>query len=322
MRPIYISCSGLHARYRHNLSGMDFRHLQTSVTVAEHGTVTRRRRVHLGIAQPALSRQIKNLEDGLRIRLFDRIRRRLVLTSEGEQLLADCRPTSSAPSERAEGAGAPAAAARRRRPEGGGHAADDRRCPVRLPRPLRQASAQRGGQAERGDGRRAACDARRRRGSCRWSRPPGRFRPIHPSARYLAALAGIRRGPNPRAGLPPSGAAAAWTFATLGTHPLLLMDQRASRSAPTFDAACRVAEFKPRVKFESRTPHTFLALAEAGHGVAIVPSVLPTHRYKLQVRRADVPQQTASRGVRPCFRRSSALARPLRTSLPMRWRPM
>jgi Bacterial regulatory helix-turn-helix protein, lysR family len=41
--------------------------------------------------QPALSRQIKDLEDELRIRLFDRIRRRLVLTGEGEQLLGHCR---------------------------------------------------------------------------------------------------------------------------------------------------------------------------------------------------------------------------------------
>ena len=68
----------------------------------------------------------------------------------------------------------------------------------------------------------------------------------------------------------------------LGSHPLLLMDSSfAVRAA--FDAACRVAEFKPNVLFESRTPHTLLALAEAGHGVAIVPSVLPTHRYNLRI---------------------------------------
>jgi DNA-binding transcriptional LysR family regulator len=34
---------------------------------------------------------------------------------------------------------------------------------------------------------------------------------------------------------------------------------------------------------ESRTPHTLLALAEAGHGVAIVPSQLQTHRYALRI---------------------------------------
>jgi DNA-binding transcriptional LysR family regulator len=69
---------------------MDLRHLRTFVTVAEQGTVSKAS-VRLGIAQPALSRQIQDLEDELRIRLFDRIRRRLVLTGEGEQLLGHCR---------------------------------------------------------------------------------------------------------------------------------------------------------------------------------------------------------------------------------------
>jgi DNA-binding transcriptional LysR family regulator len=69
---------------------------------------------------------------------------------------------------------------------------------------------------------------------------------------------------------------------SLASHPLLLLDSSfAVRAA--FDAACRVAEFKPNISFESRTPHTLLALAEAGHGVAIVPSVMPTHRYDLQI---------------------------------------
>src|SRR5262249_45127593 len=41
--------------------------------------------------QPALSRQINALEDELGVKLFERIRRRLVLTPAGEQLLAECR---------------------------------------------------------------------------------------------------------------------------------------------------------------------------------------------------------------------------------------
>jgi DNA-binding transcriptional LysR family regulator len=53
----------------------------------------------------------------------------------------------------------------------------------------------------------------------------------------------------------------------------------------TFDAACRLAGIKPRVFIESRSPHTLLSMAEAGHGVAIVPSVLPTHRYQLRIAR-------------------------------------
>jgi LysR family nitrogen assimilation transcriptional regulator len=44
-----------------------------------------------------------------------------------------------------------------------------------------------------------------------------------------------------------------------------------------------MAGLKPTVMFESRNPHTLLALAEAGHGVAIVPSQLQCHRYKVRI---------------------------------------
>ena len=50
-----------------------------------------------------------------------------------------------------------------------------------------------------------------------------------------------------------------------------------------FDAASRMAGLKPTIMFESRNPHTLLALAEAGHGVAIVPSQLQCHRYQLRI---------------------------------------
>jgi DNA-binding transcriptional LysR family regulator len=54
---------------------MDLRHLRTFVTVAEHGTVSKASEL-LAVAQPALSRQIGDLEAELGIKLFDRIRRR------------------------------------------------------------------------------------------------------------------------------------------------------------------------------------------------------------------------------------------------------
>src|SRR5215475_7915134 len=69
---------------------MDLRHFRTFVTVAEQGTVSKAS-LRLRIAQPALSRQIMELEEELGLTLFDRVRRRLVLTSEGEQLLGECR---------------------------------------------------------------------------------------------------------------------------------------------------------------------------------------------------------------------------------------
>ena len=44
-----------------------------------------------------------------------------------------------------------------------------------------------------------------------------------------------------------------------------------------------MAGLKLTVVFESRTPHALLALAEAGHGVAIVASQLQCYRYRLQI---------------------------------------
>jgi DNA-binding transcriptional LysR family regulator len=51
----------------------------------------------------------------------------------------------------------------------------------------------------------------------------------------------------------------------------------------TFDAACRLAGLQPNIVFESRRPHTLLAMAEGGHGVAIIPSTLQAHRYALRI---------------------------------------
>jgi DNA-binding transcriptional LysR family regulator len=70
----------------------------------------------------------------------------------------------------------------------------------------------------------------------------------------------------------------------LSEYPLLL-PHTSFYVRKTFDAACRVAGVKAKMLLESRAPHALLALAEAGHGVAIVPSVMPTSRYRLRVAR-------------------------------------
>ncbi len=77
---------------RHKLYRMDLRHLRTFVTVAEQGTVSKAS-LHLLIAQPALSRQISDLENDLGVKLFDRVRRRLILRpkeSNCSQIPARC----------------------------------------------------------------------------------------------------------------------------------------------------------------------------------------------------------------------------------------
>jgi DNA-binding transcriptional LysR family regulator len=71
-------------------------------------------------------------------------------------------------------------------------------------------------------------------------------------------------------------------IARLAAYPLLLLDG-SFVFRRNFDAACRLAGFQPSIKFESRTPHTLLAMAERGHGVAVIPSALPTDRRALRI---------------------------------------
>ena len=65
---------------------MNLRHLRAFATIAEVGGFARAATL-LNLSQPALSRQIHALEAELGVPLFDRIRRRVQLTSEGEDLL-------------------------------------------------------------------------------------------------------------------------------------------------------------------------------------------------------------------------------------------
>jgi DNA-binding transcriptional LysR family regulator len=68
----------------------------------------------------------------------------------------------------------------------------------------------------------------------------------------------------------------------LASFPLLLLDPGYSVRR-LFDAACRLADVRPNVLLESRAPHTLLALAEIGQGVAIIPSLQRTDRYTLRI---------------------------------------
>ena len=75
---------------------MNLRYLHTFVSIAEAGGIARAG-ARLDVSQPAASRQILALETGLGVRLFDRIGRRLRLTSEGEDLLRQSRVSSWKP---------------------------------------------------------------------------------------------------------------------------------------------------------------------------------------------------------------------------------
>ena len=57
----------------------------------------------------------------------------------------------------------------------------------------------------------------------------------------------------------------------LADEPLLRLTSTFA-SHRWFEAACQVAHVRPRVLLESVAPQTLIALAQAGHGIAVVPS--------------------------------------------------
>lgn len=256
---------------------MDLRHARTFVTVAELGTVSRAA-ARLHTAQPALSRQISNLEQELGLKLFDRVGRRLVLTGEGEELLGDCRILlnyANALGERAE---------LLRRGDTG---------------TLRMAASP---QFIEG----VMCDFLRRYAqrypnvrvnlteAVVWSDTLGMLErgEVHIGQNLLRAVSpgDPRFASHPLEGVDllaafpgpvTLGKNEAIEVADLAPHPLLLLDTNFV-SRRTFDATCRLAGVEAKVTFESRTPHTLLAMAEMGHGVAIVPSAVRIARYSLR----------------------------------------
>ena len=74
---------------------MELRHLRYFVAVSDQRSFLQAAR-HLRVAQPALSRQIRDLESELGVTLFKRIPRGVVLTSAGEAFLAEARSALAA----------------------------------------------------------------------------------------------------------------------------------------------------------------------------------------------------------------------------------
>ena len=252
---------------------MDLRRLKTFVTVAELGTVSKAA-VRLRIGQPALSRQIADLQQELGLRLFDHVGRGLVLTAEGEQLLADCRRVMTdldAVRERAE--------VLRRGDRGVMKvAAPPHTIESVLSRFLpRYAERFPNVHVELSEALGAEQTAMLERGEVhvgiRLDQGDPRFESrVLPPADALAACA-------PSLEL---GRADFIDISRLAAYPLLLVDTGYSVRR-LFDAACRLADVQPNILLESRAAHVLLALAEAGQGVAIIPSLQRADRYNLRI---------------------------------------
>jgi len=63
-----------------------------------------------------------------------------------------------------------------------------------------------------------------------------------------------------------------------------------------FDSAYHIVGLKANIQTECHSPHTLLALAEAGHGVAIIPSFVRFNRCTLKCFANHIPSQTDSGG--------------------------
>jgi LysR family transcriptional regulator, cyn operon transcriptional activator len=239
---------------------MNLRHLRTFVAVADAGGL-RPAVARVNLSQPAISRQLHALEAELGVRLFDLIRRRVQLTSAGEDLLKWSRRLlidAEAIGERARAlksgqTGVLRVGAmpqliesvlvpflkqyRRRHPgveirliEDGG---------LRLPTRL-----------ERGDVHFATIPEADERFDSRLLFPIYVLAVMAPGHR-------LRRR-------------AVLDVADLAGEPLLLLT-RAFASREWFYSACQAARIRPNVTFESAAPQTLISLAAAGDGVAVVP---------------------------------------------------
>ena len=264
---------------------MDVKRLRTFVAVADLGTVSKVA-LRLRISQSALSRQIADLEYECGFKLFDRIGRRLFLTSRGEQLLGDCRGVLGQMGSLGER--------------------------IEL--------------LKRGDSGVLKVAAPPHTIESVLSKFLPRYAKRFPNVRVKLTEAlgldqvplldrgevhiGIRhdQGVTPwfeSLAVPPDDVlAACWPSLQLGrsgmidivslaSYPLLLLDPGYSVRR-LFDAACRIADIEPNILLESRAPHTLLALAEAGQGVAIIPVAPANRSLPAEHRSRDAPAKTAA----------------------------
>lgn len=257
---------------------MDLRHARTFVTVAELGTVLKAAQ-QLRIAQPALSRQIADLEEELGLKLFDRVGRRLLLTGEGEQLLGDCRALLSCATAVNEHArhlqrgdtGMLKVAGSPQIIEGAvaefltRYAKHYPNVQVRLSEAIGWAET--AAMLERGDihlgiNLMRAVEPDDQKFACHTLEPVD----LLAACRFSTAL-----GKNGKI-----------EIARLAPYPLLVLET-SYVFRRNFDAACRLAGLSPNIAYESRTPHTLLVMAESGHGVAIIPSVMRTKGLPLRL---------------------------------------
>jgi LysR family transcriptional regulator, cyn operon transcriptional activator len=246
------------------MTGMKLGHLRAFVAIADAGGFARAAG-RLNLTQSAISRQIALLENELGVRLFDRDGRDVKLTSPGEDLLRRSRHLLNDA----------AALGERARELRGGQVGTLRigaspqvienilapflvrflRAHPGVDVQLLESGSARHGQLERGEIHLAMmpfADAE-----------PFQRRLLYP-IHVMAVMAVLARSHR-------LGRRTVLDIADLAEERLLLLKQGFGARG-WFDAACSAAELRPRILLESAAPATLVALAEVGHGIAIIPS--------------------------------------------------
>jgi DNA-binding transcriptional LysR family regulator len=240
---------------------MELQHLRTFVAIVEAGGVGRAA-ARLNLSQPALSRQIRSLEDELGIRLFDRIGRRIQLTSEGEDLLHRGRRLLTDATSLAERARALKTGETGVLRVGATPQVIENVLARFLPRYRKRHPGVEVHLVEEGGRQLHECLDRGEFhvGVMTAGDPRFHGHPLFPWA-CLAVMARSHR----------LSRRATVDITQLAEEPVLLL-RRGFGSRAAFDDACRIAHIAPPLLLESAAPHSLIALARAGYGVAVIPS--------------------------------------------------
>lgn len=243
---------------------MDLRTLRYFSTLAEVLSFSAAAE-QLGLSQPAVSRQIQLMEAELGIKLFDRVGRKVYLTSAGRELLDHSyeiqRSLDSLLSRAAELASGRQGVLR----IGATPQTLESLISLILPRfqrkhPEVQISLVEDGSAnlaqavERGDIDVAVGALDRERVL--------RSRPLFP----LVVLVAVPDGH-------PLSKRTSIDVGEIASEPVMLL-RKDFMTRKLFDGACQVAHIQPRVLIESASPHCLLALVKSGLGVAVIPSTV------------------------------------------------
>jgi DNA-binding transcriptional LysR family regulator len=250
---------------------MNLRVLRMFVATAETGSLGQAS-ARLNVSQPAASRQIDVLEAEFGVSLFDRVGRRLRVTSAGERLLRQSRNLLANADLLAEEARALKEGWRGTLRVSATATLIAAFLAPFLPHYRRRASGievefvERGGANTRNQLQRAEIDLAIMPATD--TSFAGRLLfPIH----TIAVMA--RNHPLARR--------AVVDITDVANEPLIVPPPGFG-SRTSFDAGCEIAQVIPRVRFECSAVHTLVGLAGVGHGVAIVPSITMIEHERLR----------------------------------------